>query len=157
MKRREETQLVRDTYFENLEKLENGPLLPLLKTRQFLSIFVMNSLTFCFGTFIVGSVNSWALSTIRDVKFLSTVASFGSVFGSCRFVWSFLLDRFSYKLIYGIMICCQIVVGLALPTIINMHESPFKYIIYFFLVCLSFNAEGGHFVMNPTVYAKLFG
>ena len=38
-----------------------------------------------------------------------------------------------------------------------MEESKLKETLFFLCVCFSFNLEGGHFVLIPTVYAKLFG
>jgi hypothetical protein len=38
-----------------------------------------------------------------------------------------------------------------------MEESQFQKLLYFMCTCISFNCEGGHFVLMPTILAKLFG
>ena len=38
-----------------------------------------------------------------------------------------------------------------------MQEGLLKELLYFLFVCITFNTEGGHFVLMPTVFAKLFG
>jgi hypothetical protein len=38
-----------------------------------------------------------------------------------------------------------------------MEESQFQKLLYFLCTCISFNCEGGHFVLMPTILAKLFG
>ena len=44
-----------------------------------------------------------------------------------------------------------------MPSIMKMENGSFKDTLYFIWVCLSLNTEGGHFVMAPTIIAKLFG
>jgi hypothetical protein len=51
----------------------------------------------------------------------------------------------------------QIAIGVFLPSIIALKDSQIKRILFAFCIWTSFNLEGGHFVLAPTAYAKLFG
>jgi len=64
----------------------------------------MNFLTIFAGVFMVGSSKAYAEDWIKNEEYLSLVASIGSIFGALRFIWSFMLDKYSFKLIYGILI-----------------------------------------------------
>jgi len=39
----------------------------------------------------------------------------------------------------------------------TMEESNLQKLLYFVCTCVSYNCEGGHFVLMPTILAKLFG
>ena len=64
----------------------------------------MDFLTIFFGAFIIGSYKSYGLENINDEMFLSRIGPVASLFGVFRFVWSFLIDRFAYKTVYGVLI-----------------------------------------------------
>ena len=117
----------------------------------------MNVLTIFQGIFMVSSSKTYGENKIRDEKFLTLVASLANFCGACRFFWSFLLDKYSYRSVYGIIILLQIIIGFSFPTIMDMPPSKSKSFLYAACVCISFNCEGGHFVLAPTIYAKLFG
>ena len=88
---------------------------------------------------------------------VSKVLSIASICGALRFFWSFLLEKYSYKKIYGTLVAIQVVVAYIFPTIIELDNGPLKTALYGFSVCVSFNTEGGHFVLLPTILAKIFG
>ena len=69
-----------------------------------MGMYLINVLSICFGMFILGSFKSWGEEQFTNDEYLSMVASVGSIFGALRFFWSFLLDIYSIRLIYGIMI-----------------------------------------------------
>ena len=75
----------------------------------------MNFLTIFMGVFMVGSSKSYAGFHIIDEKFLSSIASLGCVFGAMRFIWSFFLDKFSYRTIYSFLCILNILVGTLTP------------------------------------------
>ena len=100
---------------------------------------------------MVGSSKTYGEKHIKDEEFLSIVASLGSIFGACRFIWSFMLDKYSYRVIYGTLIALQLVICFGLPQAVENRP------LFLILVCMSFFCEGGHFVLAPTIYAKLFG
>ena len=87
-----------------VEKIASKSLLDLISTQQFILIFAMNFLTIFFGVFIVGSEKTYGSGYIKNENLLSLVASIGGIFGACRFIWSIMLDKYSYKLIYGLLI-----------------------------------------------------
>ena len=64
----------------------------------------MNILTILFGTFIVGSYKSYGEEHINEDKFLSVTGAIASVCACLRFIWSMLLDHYSYKKVYGSLI-----------------------------------------------------
>ena len=126
-------------------------------TKQFKFIFSMNILTIFLGLFAISSSKSYAIESIKDERFLSNVASLGTIFGGLRCFWSVLLDKYSFKYIYGTMILIQIVIAFTLPFVLEMPDSSLKNFLYGACVCILFNTEGGHFVLTPTIYVKLFG
>ena len=77
----------------------------------------MNFLVIFYGTFIIGSYKSYGELTIHDEKFLTKTGAIASIVGCFRFIWSFAIDRYSYKLIYGILICTQIFLSFSFPFI----------------------------------------
>jgi hypothetical protein len=127
-----------------------------LKTKQFIQIFIMSMLTIFFGTFIVGSYKSYGEQYIHDESFLAFTGAVASVFACLRFIWSFLLDKYSFKAVYGTMVVIQTVLALTFPLITAMH-SPSKKYLFMLWVALSFWTEGGHFTVIPAVYKKMFG
>mmetsp|Transcript_3310 Transcript_3310/g.5499 ORF Transcript_3310/g.5499 Transcript_3310/m.5499 type:complete len:188 (+) Transcript_3310:1133-1696(+) len=121
-------------------------------------ILSMNYLTIFTGYFVVGSAKTYVLTAIPDEGFLSLVSSIGGLFGAMRFIWSALLDKFSYKTIYGILIVLQGSLICLLPFIVTTFESlALKKGLYATIVFLVFFCEGGHFVLAPTIYKKIFG
>ena len=84
--------------------VEESSLLSLLKTRQFIEIFLMSFSSVLIGLFIIGSSKAYGESTIGNEEFLTIAATLSSIFNIFRFVWSFLMERYSFRLIYGILI-----------------------------------------------------
>ena len=74
-----------------------------LVSRQFLLIFSMNFLSIFFGTYIVSSYKSFGAQKIHDETFLSMIGAFASIFGCLRFTWSFAIDHYSFKRVYGVL------------------------------------------------------
>ena len=117
---------------------------------NFLSIFV--------GIFLIGSEKEFGKDHFTNEKFLSLVASCGGIFSALRFIWSFLLDRFSYKVIYGVLLVLQVFIGASLPYFLESDFSVrIKEAIFFSMIMAAFFCEGGHFVLAPTICGKLFG
>ena len=117
----------------------------------------MLTLSIFHGMFIIGSGKTWAEQAFDDDKFLSYVFSFGSFFGALRFFWSFWMDKFSFKQIYGTMLSIQLLIGFVLPILMKLPDSKAKQIMFSICICVTYNVEGGHFVVMPTVFAKLYG
>jgi hypothetical protein len=117
----------------------------------------MNFLTIFTGYFIAESTTTYAKQYIKDPEFLELVRTISTFFGALRFIWSFSLDKFSYKRTYGILICMQIGLIITLPFILHLGSDGLKKTLYLSVVCLAHCCLGGHFVLVPTIFAKLFG
>ena len=127
-------------------------------TKQFLLIYLMNFLSIFLGIFLIGSEKEFGKDHFTNEKFLSLVASCGGIFSALRFIWSFLLDKFKYKVIYGILLAMQVFIGAALPYFLDQEISTStKEAIFFAMIMAAFFCEGGHFVLAPTICGKLFG
>ena len=48
---------------------------------------------------------------LNDDRYLTLVGSIAAVFNSIRFIWSGMLDKYSYKKVYGTMLSIQIIVA----------------------------------------------
>jgi hypothetical protein len=73
----------------------------MIKARQFTSIWLMSTLSFFLGTFVAGSYKAYGIQLGFEEGELTLVGSLGALFNALRFVWSGLLDTFSYKKVYG--------------------------------------------------------
>ena len=133
------------------EQVDFSSIYVLLRTKQFLCIFVMDFLTIFFGAFIIGSYKSYGLEYIRDEMFLSKIGPIASLCGVFRFIWSFLIDHYAYKTVYGVLITIQIILAFTFPLIVH-----YKY-WFAVWVCITMCCEGGHFTLSPAIYKKLFG
>lgn len=68
------------------------------------------------------------------------------------------MEKYGFKLIYTIMISIQLFIGVSLPLLTKfMPESTFTQYFYFFSLCMIKLTYGGHFVIIPTIFAKIFG
>lgn len=133
------------------------PLQTLLTSRKFITIYLLNSLTVTQGVFLVSSSKQLGQTLFQDDKFLSKVLGIASVAGAIRFIWSILLDSFAFKRVYSWLISIQISVGICLALISQINNQSQQQALWLTLVSLGFFCEGGHFVMAPTIYCKLFG
>jgi hypothetical protein len=104
--------------------MKEKTLLDLINTVQFKSILAMTYMSIFTGLFIVGSSKIWAEKFIRDEEFLTMVASLGGIFGALRFIWSFCLDKYSFKAVYGALLCLQMVCCFMLPITLETIDSP---------------------------------
>lgn len=85
-------------------------------------------------------------------------ATFSSVFSIFRFVWSFLLEKYSYRSIYGTLLCIQIFMGLGIPMFMRyLPDSGFTMAFFLFVDCACKMTMGGHMVLVPTIFAKIYG
>lgn len=128
-------------------------LLPLMMTRQFISLYVMNFFSIFLGLFIANEYKLFwqnAKNPPGD-QFTSSVGSIGSVFNGMRFIWSALLDHFEYKTVYGILLVLEISLGVTYPLIIDE-----KWLVGIW-ICLGYWCLGGHFTLVPNEMKKIFG
>lgn len=101
--------------------------------------------------------NVYANEYILDKSYLKLVSTIAAFFGSLRFIWSFLLDKISYKKIYGLLICIQGGLIGVLPLVFQIGNMSLMKTLYLIIMCLYYLCEGGHYVLVPTIFAKLFG
>lgn len=62
-----------------------------------------------------------------------------------------MLDYFSYKVVYGIMLSLQIFIGCTMPSVVD-----YKW-VYGVWICLGYLCLGGHFTLVPNEMKKVFG
>ena len=101
--------------------------------------------------FTINTFKQYGMKNIRNDDFLTIVGAVSSVFGGIRFVWSWLVDRYSFKLSYGIVLSISVVFGFTLVLICEIKA------LYLIWVSMIVWAEGAHFALVPTICAKLFG
>lgn len=126
----------------------------MMKTKQFISIYVMNFFSIFLGLFIANEYKVfWQTATNGgpSENFTSRAGSVGSIFNGMRFIWSALLDHYSYKVVYGTLLVLEIALGLSYPSIIDNKWLTTVWI------CLGYWCLGGHFTLVPNEMKKVFG
>jgi MFS family permease len=128
-----------------------------IKTKQFALLFAAASLSTSkvssvYGFYVVSNYKSFGGEHIQDDRFLAVIGSISAFCnGSARFVWSYLMQRTSFKLAYLTLLGTQAVLA---ATIYFVASSPTLYLLW---VCASLSCEGGHFCLFPAVTAHLHG
>jgi MFS transporter, OFA family, oxalate/formate antiporter len=145
--------------------LRERPFYSVLNFRE--SIISTNSLLLWFiiwfsssyGMFIAHVFKHFGIMHINDDFFMTTVGSFGAIMnGGSRSIWSSILDKHSFKQIFGILLVIQICLSGSLVSIANIGgESSYGKPLYLIWICASFFCLGGHFSMFPTVTSRLYG
>ena len=81
-------------------------LVEMMKTREFILLYVMNFLSVFLGLFIANEYKVYWLNSgfAPGENFLATVGAVGSVCNGLRFIWAALLDKFSYRTVYGVLL-----------------------------------------------------
>ena len=117
----------------------------MMKTKQFALLYLMNTCSVFIGLFIAAEWKVyWQTATNAPTDhFMATAGSFGSVFNGMRFVWSWLLDYYSYKSVYGALLVIEIIVGVTMPFLLT-HKW-----LYTVWICLGYWCLGGHFTLLP--------
>lgn len=90
-------------------------------------------------------------SGIKNDKILALIASIGSIFNALRVFWSWSLDYYSYKQVYGILLISQIFLNLTIAFVSN-NSWLYGVWISMFMFCL-----GGHLTMVPNILKLIFG
>ena len=103
------------------------------------------------GGFVVTNYKSYGLDNGLSENLLTLIGSLGAIFNAIRFVWSALLDKFSYKLVYGVLLTLQIIFGIL---IVLCRKSPVLYSVSY---CVLMLCEGGHFTILPNITKQIFG
>jgi len=73
------------------------------------------------------------------------------VFNGMRWVWSAMLDHFTYKVVYSVLLTVEIILGITFPFVVQ-HKW-----LYAVWICLGYWCLGGHFTLVPNEMKKVFG
>lgn len=125
----------------------------MIKTKQFVLLYLMNTCSVFIGLFIAAEWKVyWQTATNAPTDhFMATAGSFGSVFNGMRFIWSWLLDHYSYKAVYGTLLVVEITVGVTMPFLLSRKW------LYTVWICVGYWCLGGHFTLLPNQVKKVFG
>ena len=122
-----------------------------LKTSQFYLLFAMMYLSVFYGYFIANNYKDFGDDHINDDHFLSIIGAASSACAGFRFTWAFLMQKYSFKFVYSIMLVLQIIVAMTLNWSVKNKYS------YLISIWLTIWIEGGHFTILPTVLGKIYG
>jgi hypothetical protein len=122
-----------------------------LKTPQFFLIYGMVTMSIFIGMFTINTFKNYGMKNFNDNDYLTTVGAVSAVFGGIRFVWSYLVDAYSFKVSYGIVLIMNVIFG---GTLVLASKYKALYLIWVSMIVW---AEGAHFSLLPTICAKLFG
>jgi hypothetical protein len=124
----------------------------ILTSRQCILIYIMNFCSVTLGFYVVNEFKAYGnINGLNDDKYLSFVGSMAAIMNSCRFVWSGLLDKFTYKTVYGALLVIQIGISL------TMHMIRQNQILYCIWVSTALFCLGAHFSLVPNQLKKVFG
>ena len=124
-----------------------------LRSKQFWVLFVMQGLSIIMCYYVVNVFAEFGeeVPVLSNVGFLTLVNSVSSVFNALRFIWSGAIDKYPFKMIYGILCVIQIVVAF------TMKFSSMSRATYMAAVCLSLFTVGGHFALFPNIIRQIYG
>jgi hypothetical protein len=119
----------------------------MMKKKEFWVLYTMQFLSIFYGYYMVNVYKNFGFTipVLDSDAYLTTVNSISALFNSARFVWSGALDKMSFKLIYGFLICIQLVLAFTISLTVNSR------ITYGLVVCLTLFCIGGHFALFPNV------
>lgn len=136
------------------EASTEGPTLKqCLMHQQFWIIYLMSFCSIMFGIATLDVYKTYAISNpkLDFENYITIISAVNSFFSALRFIWSWALDHYSYKVVYGTLLVIQIILactfGLAGQT---------KY-LYALWVWLALWCEAGHFVLVPNILNKIYG
>ncbi|CDW84583.1 UNKNOWN [Stylonychia lemnae] len=141
---------IQDGYLETRESIEIANEIKTKKQKSALSV-ALQSRQFFIGNFLASQYKTYGLSVGLPNRYLTLLGSIAFIFGAIRFIWSYSVDRFSFKFSYTIVLLIQIVISLSFRFVKDSKA------LYFIWICAIIFTEAGHFAMFPTAVAKLFG
>jgi hypothetical protein len=137
---------------ENFDPSEFASVKEMLLTKQAFVLYIIATLTFFAGIFALSqSRNFGILNGITSDQFLAFIASMGAVFAMFRWVWSWAMDHYSFKLIFSLLLALQILLCF---TIFFVDKNQWSYALWIWLFTF---CEGGMFVVLPNALKKKFG
>lgn len=96
-------------------------LLEMIKTKQFLVLFLMLYCSILQGLFFTSVYKTYwfTVPTAPSENFAAAFGSIGSVFNGLRFVWSAVLDKVRFKYVYGTLIVLQIFIAFSVNFVVQ--------------------------------------
>ena len=107
----------------------------------------MCALSIMYGYYTLDVYKTYGLTqpALDSDIYLTEVGSVGGLFGALRFIWSWALDHYSYRKVYGSLLVLQIILALTIKWTSLSRSS------YAIAVCLCIWCEGGHFTLAPNI------
>ena len=135
---------------ENAEK--ELKLSAIVKSGKFLTLYVLAVSHLFYGYYYTNVYKIYGTEYINDDKFLTFVGASAALFnGFFKFIWSFALDYFSFKRIYGGLIILEIcLIGLVNYAVYNRYA-------FMVVTWLTFMCDGSLTSMLPAVTVDQFG
>lgn len=128
------------------------PLLEILFSKKFISIYIMASCHFFYGYFYQVVFKLYGKDYINDDEFLTFVgatAAFSN--GVFKIMWATLLDKYSFRRIYlGI-------ISLHVLSILFVQVAVYNRLAFMLITCLTFVTDGSLASMLPAMTAMQFG
>ena len=88
---------------------------------------------------------------LNHETYITEIESISCLFQGLRGVWSALLDYFSYKKVYGVLLVMQVILGL---TFYSSAKSIYTYALW---VWLSSWLESGQYMLVPNILKIIYG
>ena len=124
----------------------------MLFSKQCLILYLIALLSVFCGFFVLNQTKNFGyLFRNFNDEFLAHVAAIGFIFSMCRFVWSWSLDKKSFKFVFGALLGIQIFLSF---TWCIVNRNAFIYALWVWLFTF---AEGGIFVLMPNIINRTFG
>lgn len=118
----------------------------------FVSIVDLLIAALVYGYFLINAYKIYGQQIQLDDTFLTIVGSVGALFCSLfRFVWAWLIDMYTFKSVYGVLLVLQFFVT---STLYWVSGNPHLFFVWY---CLSSICYGGHFSITPAACANIFG
>jgi predicted MFS family arabinose efflux permease len=105
-----------------------------------------------FGVFVAFTYKEYGLLGIDNDKSLSFIGMMGGLAnGTSRFIWGFLFDKYSYKVISTIINCLLLICCIAINWTVEYEYA------YMATVMLAYACYGGNYSIYPPQTVRLLG
>ena len=117
-----------------------------MKSSKFLTIYILAVCHLFYGYFYSGEYKIYGNQYINDDKFLTTVGASAALFnGFFKFIWSYALDFYPFKKIYGGLILLEI------SLIVLVQYAVHNRYAFMLVTWLTFMCDGSLTSMLPAV------
>ena len=122
-----------------------------IMSSQFYLLFIMQFLSIFVGYFVANVFKDYGELHIDDDRYLTIVGAVAAGWAGLRFIWAFIMQKLSYKVVYSLMLITQIVCCVTIKWSVKNKLS------YMITIWIMMWWEGGHFTTLPTVCGTLYG